>query len=152
MEYSNINLSFTTNKALHSLEVANFMRNRAPLLGINPDEAWLLGWCHDIGYVHGGPKHNETGAVMADWFSNRLSKYVRLHDSKEPIEDHLQFLLVLADWVIDETGKYVGVNERLHSILRRDYGVNEEDLRMHVRNLAEYAERYGLKDFYERVL
>lgn len=152
METNNINLSFTTNKALHSLEVANFMRNRAPLLGVDPDEAWLLGWCHDIGYVYGGLKHNESGSAMANLFSDKLSKYVRLHDSKEPIEDHLQFLLILADWVIDETGKYVGVHERLQSILRRDCNVSEEDLRMHVRNLAEYAEKHNLEDFYERVL
>lgn len=152
MECNNINLSFTTNKALHSLEVANFMRNRAPLLGVDPDKAWLTGWCHDIGYVHGGPYHNESGAQMACLYSDELAEYVRLHDSKEPIKDHLQFLLVLADWVIDETGKYVGVHERAQSILRRDCLVSEENLKMYIRRLAEYAEKHNLEDFYERVL
>lgn len=136
--------AFTNNKAIHSLEVANFMRNRAEALGLNSEHAWLIGYIHDIGYIYGGPNHNQLGYAIMAPFSKDLANYIYLHDSKDEIKSHMEFLLRLADFVIDETGKYVGMAERKNSILRRDINVDIKNLEDSINAIEEYAAKHNL--------
>lgn len=140
---------FTKDKAMHSLNVANFMRNRAPLLGLDPDKAWLIGYIHDIGYVIDAKDHNELGAGIISEYSQELERYILFHDFSGVPTDHMEFLLRLADLTVDETGKYVGINERIKSILRRDCTATRDRLDKSVDNLAEYAVANGLWDIME---
>jgi putative nucleotidyltransferase with HDIG domain len=140
---------FTKDKAIHSLEVANFMRGRAEMLGLNPDDAWLIGYTHDIGYLYGSTKHGDTGCKIASKFSETLGKYIASHDKFEPIKDNMEFLLRLADFVVDETGRYVGMIECMNSILRRRPNMSKEKLMQFIKYIEEYAEENNLKHIIE---
>lgn len=51
-------MGLSENLAQHCRNVANLMRAWAPLLNLDAEETWLLGWLHDIGYTLGDNEHH----------------------------------------------------------------------------------------------
>ena len=137
---------FSKDKAIHSLEVANFMKDRAEILGLKPDEAWLIGYIHDIGYSKTIENHAKAGAKMLEGYSEDLSYYVQMHDCLAYPANHMEFLLRLADLVVDETGKYIGIKNRIDSICRRKIAVKRENLEKMLLELERYAVDNNLKN------
>ena len=144
--------NFTHDKALHSLNVANFMKAWAPKLGLNPDDAWVIGWLHDVGYTEVVEGHNEYGAHMLGKFSTELAHYISVHDANAVIQDDMEFLLHLADFVVDETGKHVGINERIKSINLRNGFYVAERLESEKDYLWKYAVEHGYSDIFDKCL
>ena len=107
---------FDTDRALHSLGVANFMLQHAGTLGLKCDAAWFIGFNHDIGYIVSKYNHTQKGVSIVEEFSEELAKYVGLHDAITPIIDNMDFLLRLADLVIDGKGNVVGINMRIREV------------------------------------
>lgn len=143
-------MCFTKDKAIHSLEVANFMRSWAPTLNLDPDKAWLIGYTHDIGYIFGSANHSTTGCALMSEFSNDLARYILAHDSTDEPEDDMEFLLCLADLVVDETGKYVGIDERIKSIGRRRSDIDIDVIKSCAALVESYAIKNGYIDLYRR--
>lgn len=137
---------FSKDKAIHSLEVANFMKDRAYILKLDADKAWLVGYIHDIGYTKTNDNHAKAGSEMIQDYSDDLAYYISVHDSLNYPKDHMEFLLRLADLVVDETGKYVGIKNRIDSICRRRSSIKRENLEKMVLELERYAVDNNIKN------
>ena len=51
-------------KMAHIISVAERMREKADDFGLDGDEMYVLGFLHDIGYLHGRAGHEEYGADL----------------------------------------------------------------------------------------
>lgn len=135
-------------KALHSIKVAEFMKAWAPKLNLNPDEAWIIGYVHDIGQMEGIKDHGEVGYQMMKDVSPMLAHYIRIHECINPIEDDMEFLLKLADMSVDNMGNFVGINARVKSIRMRDGDATIDILNSCVGFIRDYANEHSYTDIY----
>lgn len=123
--------SMSDNKLRHIRAVAETMRDTALASGRTDEEArrmYLLGFVHDIGYLHGPSGHARRGAEMLASAGYEYAEEVRLHG--RPVDDPSWELLVLwhADMSCDWQGRRVSYAERLDGIIER-YGEGSEQAR-----------------------
>ena len=138
---------FGKDKAVHSLAVANFMKSWAPAVGVNENDAWLIGYLHDIGYILDKEGHSVLGSDMLSQHSEYLADYVRRHDTTEPIRDNMEFLLKLADLSVDGNGNFVGVISRIRSLrLSSGSSYKRDVIYLQIDLLKDYAKANDLVD------
>lgn len=94
----------------------------------NPDEMYLMGFLHDIGYIlpDGAANHAETGAIFLDrQASGYLSGYkysyaIQQHGSPDAyLIDPVVWILQEADMTTDYDGKEVTYLDRMRHIEER---------------------------------
>lgn len=139
---------FNQNKALHSLAVADFMRTWAPVLKLNPDHAWIIGYVHDVGCVNGSIGHSINGYNMMVGLSKELAHYISIHDNGGHIKNDMEFLLKLADYSIDHEGNLVGISERKKRMSLRDGVDVSKAVENQLNILEEYARSNGYIELY----
>ena len=121
-------------KMAHMIGVAEYMRNNAKKYGLHPEQMYVLGLMHDIGYLYGRKGHEETGTeLLQDMGLNddilfaieQHGKAISDIESEYSINLYSDckklFLLLEADMSIDFMGHYVGFDGRLRDIEER-YG------------------------------
>lgn len=114
--------NLTSTRAAHSRGVALYMRNHAPKLGIDPEEAALCGWLHDFGYVSGDNRsHARIGGRLLRGQGYRHWREIATHGSLEGLSTPLGILLNAADMSINSKGEDVGFEARLDDVAAR-YG------------------------------
>lgn len=120
---------FTEDRAAHCRGVALYMRHAAPRLGLDPDEAFLVGWLHDAGYAFGDNRSHarEAGrrlraAGYAYW------REIARHGSPQGLDSTMGVLLNIADMSVDSRGRTVGFGRRLRDVSRR-YGEDSDQYR-----------------------
>lgn len=112
----------TERRALHCRGVALAMRAAAPLVGLDPGEAALCGWVHDIGWMDGDNRsHARIGGLLLRGQGCRFWREVALHGSVGGLVSPLGVLLNVADMSVDSGGALVGFGGRLDDVVRR-YG------------------------------
>lgn len=109
------------NRAKHIMSVARLMKENAEKFGLDPEEMFLLGYLHDVGYEFGGSEeHHLKGAEM---LANQGYKYVQeiLFHGKPNVgyESPALDLLNYADMHINKKGEYVSFADRLEDIANR---------------------------------
>lgn len=52
------------NRIKHILAVVKKMRENAERFGVEPDDAYLVGYLHDIGYEYNPMMHNTDGGMI----------------------------------------------------------------------------------------
>lgn len=110
----------TERRALHCRGVALAMGAAAPLVGIDPGEAALCGWVHDIGWMAGDNRsHARIGGTLLKDQGCRCWREVALHGSVGGLISPLGVLLNAADMSVDSGGVLVGFKGRLEDVVRR---------------------------------
>ena len=109
----------------HMHGVAEYMYSHAHEYELNPDEMYLLGLVHDIGYINGPNGHEEYGAELVG--DNYYGDFIRYHGKtpqmyadahgivKAEIPNEM-LLLWEADMSINSDGDEVSFQERLEGI------------------------------------
>lgn len=126
-------------KMAHNIGVAEYMRENAEKYHLSPDEMYVLGLLHDIGYLSGRVGHEKVGADILNAIGLNQNyvyaiKYHGLNPKliEEKPYDSFDFetaykdlpelvLLYEADMSIDARGYRVGFKARLDDIGQR-YG------------------------------
>ena len=123
-------------RARHMFGVAEYMYHNADKYDLEPDKMYVLGLLHDIGYIHGKPKHEVRGAEILRLIglspTNDLVHVVSCHGLTPYEYMHLYtvtsdeipkevLLLWEADMHVDLTGEDVGYSARLADVVHR-YG------------------------------
>lgn len=116
----------------HMHGVAEYMYHHAEKYGLIPDEMYVLGLFHDIGYVRGKPEHERNGADLLRQFgvSGNFADIINYHGTSP--EEYMNLfrchpseipsalvLLWEADMHVDQTGEDVGYEARLRDIGNR---------------------------------
>lgn len=124
------------NKSKHMGGVANYMFKNARDYNLDPEEMYVLGVLHDIGYLRGtGEDHEAIGAKILRekvgvtnphiiWCIKNHDKIIN-HFSWSIDRHRKAFLLMKADMIIDSKGNKVGYKNRLNDIEER-YGADSE--------------------------
>lgn len=109
-------------RACHSRQVSLLMKEYAPLLNLNPEEAGLCGWLHDFGYISGNNcNHAKIGGKLLHDQGYKYWKEISTHGSCDGLFSPLGVLLNIADMSVDHRGKTVSFEERLDDVAKR-YG------------------------------
>lgn len=115
------------NKMRHIHSVAEWMYDHAHEYNLNPEEMYVLGLLHDIGYLRTKTGHATIGAhILKSTGLDRRFLYAienhgtDLHDVKVTPE---LLLLKRADLQINSAGDFVGYTARLKDLKTR-YGAN----------------------------
>lgn len=122
------------NWSAHSLHVAYYMRANAERMGLDPDEMFICGLLHDIGYtaINEDERHELIGSEMLRKIGvkDNIIHAIKLHGysidkvieiyGKEALTAEY-YLLTEADGHIDSKGNYVSYEERLEDTKSR-YG------------------------------
>lgn len=127
-------------KMQHLLGVADYMRDRAKDWGMDPDECYVIGFLHDIGYLRGKENHEKVGADIARklGLNNRIVFAIENHS--ETLRNFYNVTPLLAfiaeaDMSVDSRGNIVGFEGRLKDI-EINYGKDSEDYKNSVDNIA----------------
>lgn len=116
-------------RALHCRGVALYMQRHAQALGLDPEEAALCGWLHDIGYLFGD---NRTHAALGGRLLRRQGyahwREVAEHGSPAGLFSPLGVLLNAADMSVGPDGGEIGFDARLDDVAVR-YGAGSDQLR-----------------------
>lgn len=105
--------------------VAEYMYKHAEDYGLDPEEMYLLGLLHDIGYLEGKIKHAQHGADILQKikFPHKYQIAVERHGDILKEKDHPSLelmLLIEADMhVIPGSSKEVTYRDRLEEIAER---------------------------------
>ena len=125
-------------KMAHMVGVAEYMRDHAEEYGLNPDEMYVLGLLHDIGYLEGRNEHEQYGAKMlSEMGLNMVYTYAICHHGDNPyalcpdginpsdkaVKPYL--LLLEGDMSVNAQGYRVGFDKRIEDIGQR-YGFDSE--------------------------
>lgn len=109
-------------RSAHCRGVALFMFRPALFLGMDPQEASLLGWLHDFGYIVGDNRdHAHIGGELLREQGYSQWREVFTHGTPEGLTTPLGSLLNIADMSVDGEGRHVGFDGRLTDIRSR-YG------------------------------
>lgn len=121
-------MTITTDRMKHCLAVAVKMKQLAAenpdLYPVNPDEAFVLGILHDIGYEFSDEQkeHAAKGGLLLKEQGYKYWQEVYYHGiPQEEYDSPLLRLLNYADLTTGPTGEYVTVQERIDDIAAR-YG------------------------------
>ncbi len=124
-------------KIAHMVAVAEYMRENAVRYGLDPDEMYVLGLLHDIGYLQGKEEHEEAGYALLSQFGCKKNNNlfaIRYHGSNpndlikkgilDPNNIPKEYILLLeGDLSVNAQGYKVGFTKRLKDIGER-YGFN----------------------------
>ena len=123
------------------------MSKMAYKFGISKEEAYILGYIHDIGYIKGREGHPSAGAesLRTCGFNEDFVNAIKYHGSKPediPEEYITPYLLCLwdGDCSVDTIGNDVGYRKRLRDIQKR-YGLHsiaDETMRSQIKYVKEY--------------
>lgn len=162
-------------KMAHNVGVAEYMAENAPKYNLDPNEMYLIGLLHDIGYINGREGHEESGAsLIMDTFkvnknsdshiftNNKALFAIRWHGTDPnqlEIEnrdinmyirqDHPElFLLYEADMNVGIDGFRIGFRKRLEDFKKR-YGEDSIAYKT-ARNTVKYVtlNMYAYSDKY----
>ena len=107
----------------HILAVARLMKEKATEAGLDPEEMFLLGMMHDIGYEFGGSEeHHLVGAGILEKQGYKYYLEVLFHG--KPTEEYQSpalDLLNYADMHINKKGGYVTFEDRLDMDMQYHY-------------------------------
>lgn len=133
-------MKISEDRIKHMHGVAEYMYRNANKYGLNPEEMYILGLLHDIGYLRGKLDHEVNGAKVSmksdykyssliSWHGTTPLDYMRLRDCS--IEDIPKELILLweADLSVNSLGYEVSFNERLKDIGLR-YGFDSIQYRL----------------------
>ncbi len=158
------------NKLNHLRGVAEYMYQNAERFGLEPEEAFVLGMLHDIGYINDRaakreiPDLTNTGTVGHEWYGAELLKNmglrpdfvnaIRYHgtDPKNvPVFLHCPAMELLweADMSIDKYGRNVGFGGRLADIGHR-YGYDSDAYKTASETILFLKERARNRDVDEK--
>lgn len=119
---------FTTDRMKHSLAVAKKMKELAlaypEKYSVNPDEAFILGMIHDIGYEFSREQknHANSGGNILKTQNYKYWREVYYHGIPQTEYDSPMLrLLNYVDMITGPTGEYVTIQERIEDIANR-YG------------------------------
>ena len=105
----------------HILAVARLMKENAEEAGLDPEEMFILGMMHDVGYEFGGSEeHHLVGAGILEKQNYKYYLEVLFHgkptsEYQSPALDLLNY----ADMHINKKGEYVTFEDRLQDIANR---------------------------------
>lgn len=130
-----MNSVISKSKMLHMHGVAEYMYNNALSYGLDPEEMYILGLLHDIGYIRGRVNHGDIGGtIMSDlgyqdavyliWHDVEPAEYLKQHDYPTVIPSAL-VLLWEADCRVDAKGNLVSFDERVEDVRER-YGEDSD--------------------------
>lgn len=121
-------MSISDERLLHSIGVARKMKeivlSNPQKYDVTPDEAFFLGFIHDIGYefTDDQTEHSKKGGELLRKQNYKFWKEVYYHGIPQTDYDSPMLrLLNYSDMIIDNAGKQVTVEERLAGIVER-YG------------------------------
>lgn len=120
------------NRLLHSLGVAEYMHSKAKTYNLDPDEMYIIGILHDIGFINDySTDHNyqeygdkllekigltsEKGLIIRDIIKLNNSVPDFTMDWNDEI-CKIRYLLYEADMRISSTGKLVDYDRRLQNL------------------------------------
>lgn len=110
------------NRIKHILAVADKMRRNAEKFGVDPDDAYLVGYLHDVGYEYNRLEHNKSGGSILERNGFKHWKEIYYHgDTNPPYKSAMLNLLNWADMQTDYDGTDVTFDKRLEHIAER-YG------------------------------
>lgn len=125
-------MSFTSSRALHSLGVAKLMQFWSNELGgFDPDEMFVLGWLHDVGYaIAWGDNETRTkvGAFLLSMLGYSGAPEIESHGNATPDDSVELQLLNLADMSINSRGDRDSFQDRRRDISER-YGEDSIQVR-----------------------
>ncbi len=111
----------TQNRINHIIAVANLMKEKAPLLGLDPDQMFVLGYLHDVGYaVQTDKLHSYFGGEILKKAGYKYHQEVCNHGN--PYTEYTSSALDLlnyCDMHINSNGELVSYEERLEDIKAR---------------------------------
>lgn len=104
---------------------------------LDPNEMYILGLLHDVGYIGGKSHHEMFGGEMLRDLGYEDWKEVAMHGNlltTMPFHNKKLLLLIEADMKIDIGGREVGYDRRLKSIAER-HGDNSRAYELCRRNI-----------------
>lgn len=129
------------NRIKHILAVADKMRKNAEKFGVDPDDAYLVGYLHDVGYEYIHSMHNKSGGLILKKNGFKYWKEIYYHgDTNPPYKSAMLNLLNRADMQTDYDGTDVTFDERLEHIAER-YGresVQYKNATIVIENIKNY--------------
>ena len=131
----------SSNKIKHCLSVARLMKVKAIEYGEDPEQMFLLGLLHDVGYEFDGLSDHDVigGDVLRD-SGFKYWREVYYHGNVETdYRSRALDLLNYCDLHVSSKGEYVSVEERLKEVRER-HGVCS----IAAYNATVLAERLGL--------
>ena len=110
------------NRIKHILAVAEKMRESAERFGVDLNDAYLVGYLHDIGYEIGPLMHNFSGGMILEKNGFRYWEEIYWHGvPNSNYHSNMLDLLNYSDMTTDFDGTNVTIDERLDHISSR-YG------------------------------
>lgn len=118
------------NRTAHMIGVAEYMRERAIDYGLNGDTMYVVGLLHDVGYLDGTAKHEQSGESIltklgvADDICRVIGSHgesidISLSNMQNSYSKRVMLLLHEADMSVDISGRRVGFEARLEDIAKR---------------------------------
>ena len=140
-------MEITLDRMNHCLAVAKKMKGivlaNLNMYDCTPDEAFVLGMLHDIGYEFSSEQkeHANKGGIILKEQGYKYWKEVYYHGiPQEEYDSQILRLLNYVDMITGPTGEYVTIQQRIEDIaVRYGHGSWQE---LEARNLIKY-----LKDF-----
>ena len=125
-------------RILHSHGVAEYMYSNAGRYELNPDEMYVLGLLHDIGYVSDKANHESAGALLLQKLGYNGYEPILWHGTtpddflsnrkQNTLPSELRLLLE-ANLQINSKGEFVGYMSRLDEV-KEEYGINSRVYRV----------------------
>lgn len=81
------------NRINHILAVADKMRKNAEKFGVDPEDAYLVGYLHDIGYEYIRLMHNKSGGLILE--KNGFKYWKEIYYHGEPNSPYKSAMLTL---------------------------------------------------------
>lgn len=137
---------FTMDRALHCRAVALYMQGAAPALGLQPDEAFVVGWLHDAAYAFGDNRsHACNGGRVLEADGYRYWREIALHGTPQGLFSPMGVLLNIADMSVDSQGRTVGFDRRLEDVQTR-YGAQSAQYHecAHMISLLQHSHEWAV--------
>lgn len=140
----------TQNRMHHILAVASKMKELAPQYGVDPEEAFALGFFHDIGYeiAEKQSEHARDGAMLLFRQGYKYWKEIAFHGMPQDTYDSPMLrLLNFADLTTGPNGENMTIEQRIEDIAVR-YGKGSKQ-ELDARKLASKLQTQGTSlDFF----
>ena len=121
-------MKITIDRIKHSLSVATKMKELATTdqekYQVNPDDAFLLGMLHDVGYEFSEEQkeHASKGGLILKEQNYKYWQEVFYHGvPQDEYDSPMLRLLNYVDMITGPTGEYMTIRERINDITKR-YG------------------------------
>lgn len=115
-----------TNRLKHSLAVATKMKMLAAQYYCSPEDAFVLGFLHDIGYEFCKEDHAVKGGEILKEQGYKYWKEVQFHGKvQDEYNSRMLRLLNFADMTTGPSGEEMTMEQRVEDIAKR-YGVDSK--------------------------